>query len=1383
MPEDFGVCGRANRPCKIAHASTYPNQVGVYPSEFLPSTFTIWHAVFASNFPPALPAAGPGSILGGSIGGAIIETLGVIPTLAIIHTWQSHHYVIFARTANRFNVAYTLTEDDVENADASGVSEIDAGEYIFEVVGVTDAMIVVANKLSEQETEGLEGVPECNGQCSFESQDDREFRKLFEMDLQDESGQSLTNRFLSIVPNSLGTEYRMDNGTQKSKRGLDQAGLGDVDNPSNRDGTSRKMLVQIKEFDDDGAETTDSHKAGDVIYFTYVAIKEHYIRQRVNISWQTIDPGDTFQDCISLPLGHSITHFRFYEWNMEPEPGGGVPQKLAGWRAVESFSSDINFVAPITVNNQTVLGDFVIGGPDTGGSHSFDYLSGEIPISDLEDFRAARNTMPTYSVDLDGLASQGGSFHTNAGAEGNNTAFQNSDWFQRNQFNKYLGQVEASNHVFFNVHPKSLRKRDIDKFGIERFLAIELEKDINTGKLTFFPFMDDPEVNNPTLGANEFMDSSNTVFEPVLPVSSYGGNFEANCLSLGSFPTNPADGINTYHSFESNRINERFDEGTRVLVEKNFAVGPSGTSFGTLGPRLITIEGAGGISGSVTCLADPSREFAFAGHTNDDGFLVYNSFSNGHAEDAIRSLVFRPDLESPPFKENAAPTVDQFDSLIGFSGMIGDIPGIQPGRAVTITSAAQFDSFTYKTTGQDKLQDENSFITEEQIEEINLPEANLSPLVIPASNAYYGSLKIEYKLRETANTKDNEALLLAKLGSEIGGIVDGLIIRDKIEGSNTEFLQIDFRWLRAASFEFIGPRVEDMTVLNITLRSINIDQMNDFLNEQTSHTAAFAQSSLDDRLTDRSLFFRTDIVSMSEDEHSNLYTFFNDADGGISAASSNDFGDTWSYHYGIVEKIENIEPINPFAVTNYPGNACYLFFQFGGKIMCKKIQFRLFEQRDANLIERFSADILEPGDNEQLPIEKPSIFSRPGQILRRGVLSYVAAGDLTDEVFREITGKVPGEFEYAPLEQREIDGIEVNVRKNPMAIAPSTAFTNADLNDPFFSAYRKDNGEMRLWFMSETQNAATQSQNTPDQPPNSAPITSSDTQIQCHFSADDGQSWYDLWEFLEFGYNRLRFDSEKKTQFIDRGANADVPATLEATDPEEGGQSAPFGINVHWSRLKKHKIIPSGKKVGDLVVEDESQTLEISSPYVFYQSMTDRVFLFYIYEGCLLCKVFNDELFSDAAKARISGSSTDIAGMTTVKTVIERQTRSHFIDGSLASATLREEIHRFPNEDTEEIMAEGNIIFKYPFAVDSFVDNRSIGSQRICAYDLPTGLVRVFYKHSDSINLKSALWTGSEWWAEDFLRNPQNISELELPDNSDFIEVTGGFGGTGFDPQ
>jgi hypothetical protein len=56
--------------------------------------------------------------------------------------------------------------------------------------------------------------------------------------------------------------------------------------------------------------------------------------------------------------------------------------------------------------------------------------------------------------------------------------------------------------------------------------------------------------------------------------------------------------------------------------------------------------------------------------------------------------------------------------------------------------------------------------------------------------------------------------------------------------------------------------------------------------------------------------------------------------------------------------------------------------------------------------------------------------------------------------------------------------------------------------------------------------------------------------LQCNFSTDNGIGWYDYLEFIEFGYKRLRTDSKKHTQFIDRTSTADSSTTLlEKTDP------------------------------------------------------------------------------------------------------------------------------------------------------------------------------------------------------------------------------------------
>ena len=417
------------------------------------------------------------------------------------------------------------------------------------------------------------------------------------------------------------------------------------------------------------------------------------------------------------------------------------------------------------------------------------------------------------------------------------------------------------------------------------------------------------------------------------------------------------------------------------------------------------------------------------------------------------------------------------------------------------------------------------------------------------------------------------------------------------------------------------------------------------------------------------------------------------------------------------------------------------------------MSYDLFDSHDIGIIERFESDILEVKDPPEKSIQQASSYSQDGELLRRSVLSYVAAGDLADESFLEFVGKVPNEFKYESDEIRIIDGVETSVRKYPIARSPLSAFTNRDVRSDFYSAYIKNSGELRLWFMGQSNGFEL---------------------LQCYFSNDDGHSWFDLWEFIENNYRRVRIDSDKKTQFIDRDAYNSIPRSLEGVDPLESDQEYLYGINVHWSRLKKHKI-DSGE--GELTIDSETQ-LEIASPYVFYQSATNLVFLFYVYENCLLCKVFNDGILTTV----INEAESDDTGISSVKKVIEREVRSYFIDGSLAgNSGLHEEMHGFYNEDTNEVMASGNIIFRYPFSVNEFKSDRAVSAQRICAYTTPKGHVRVFYKHADSINLKSAVWIGHEWWAEDFLRDSSKLEPFEMPEHPRASFVLGGFGGTGFD--
>lgn len=1350
MPPLPGICGPANRPCKISHSSTYPNQVGVYPSQFLPSSFTIWHAVFASNFPPALATDAGTPPFGLPIAG-LIGVDQFIPNLGQTHNFQSHHYIIFAKTANRINVAHVITQNEIDSMGKdgrpTGIGIINVGEYVFEAVAVTDQQQVILNQLTEEE---LAGILE-----SGESESDRLFRKLFEQPLPPDS-----NRLIGVQVNKLGIEYRMDNGSDKSHSALDQSGIGDLNSASYRDGSSKYLEVDLMRTTNhvplgpndpippigslQASERTPA--VGDTIYVTYVAITKHYIRQRINISWQVFDGGSSL-DCVSIPLNFGIVNYRFYEWDMEPELGQTEVVKLAGWRAVESFNANTNFIAMARKSNGlTYLADFLIGGPTIPTIQNYQYLPAKIKISDLVAYQANPSSLPSYQVNSSEQMVDDGAFHISGGVDNQNPYnYTASDWYVRGQFEFFEGLDAANNHVFYNVHPKALRKRDIDKFGIDRQLAQEIEKDIQSGKNPLVPFMDDPNQDVSIVESLEYLSASNTLFQPVLPVSSYtNSNLEAICGSLGSFPTNPANGINTYHSFESNIITEKFDVDTRVLVERNFAVNAA-----VLGPQLITIEGRGGARGSVSCICDPSKEFAFVTHNNEDDYIVYNSFRNSHIQEALRQLEFRP--ESQPSSENI--NTNTFEKLIGPSVMAGDIPGYRPGRAIAISAYSNSSVFIYKTSNTQYVLERHPGVNISQISPLDFVQTD--KITINVGTGYYQVIEITYDLITSEQAED--ALLFLKTGESIVGFIDTLTVKNSYPDFPYTW-RINCQWMECDKIEIIGPRISELGILQVTVIGISENQTHDFLYEQNSHSISDAQLPLEERLTTRSVFFDTDVTTIAEDENSNLYTFFNDADGGISCVSSKDYGDQWHYYYGIVEKLSGIEARDPFIITNFKGNHAHLFFLFGGKIMCKKIDFNLFQFQDANLIERFESDIFVPGNNTtgSLPRESLSIYSSLGKILRRQSLSYVAAGDLSDILFLEVLGydSVNSEFDLTEtriIESSDSEASEATVRKTPFAIGSYSAFTNADINNSFFSAYKKDNGELKLWFLGICQGSV-----------------GGGKQLQCRFSNDDGQNWYDMWEFINYGYNRLRSDPNNKTQFIDQNADGSNPQVVEGTNPLESNQEALFGINVHWSRLRKHKI------EGGNAIDSESIVLEIDAPYLFLQTTSNMVFLFYIYQQCLLCKIFSDDIFSNAITEEQQAEK-----FAKVKKVIERSTRSNFIDGYLNQEELYEEIQSFYNQSTNQIMTEGNILFRYQYALTTFGESRSIPSQRICAYELPNGQVRVFYKNNQRI-LKSALWNGTEFWCEEFLQRASTLGEFELPEEVDAYKVTGGFGENAF---
>jgi len=1354
MPEFFGLCGRFTpTTCLLSWTSKYANKVGVYPNQLLPSRRTIWHATSDAGFNFSVPIVAPGETFGIPFGGGLGIFQGFGPPQSDVFVPQTHHILIFARTANRLNVPYIVTQSDFDSK-KEGIALIDVGEFIFEAIGVTDQVQTIEQKLTDEELEEIKGTGEAAS--------DKAFRKLF--------GQIPDNlsRFKGIKINKLGIEYRLDNGGPKINGATELAGIGDLRNPSYRDASSRLLKVDLDKVvtkipikpgepvPPPGSLQAEARaaKVGDTIFLTYVAVKDHYIRQSIEASWliQSISvPPEAFGSASQLK-GAS---YRFYEWNIKNDDPQGLPIKVAGWRVVESYNIGSNFIAPVgAVDTDPELGQFIFNA--SNGINMVNILdvsagtqtvggSTQSEILEFIDNRIGASKSTQYNVNLNrtflGAGAGNGSNHRYQVDQ----SFKNAFWYLNRNFRTSFTYPEAKQHVFYNVHSKALQKRDVDKFGINRFLAVGVESDIIKGKNTFFPFMDDPEVNNPTTGISKYLDSSNTRFEPIEPISTMTvANLEieagvAGAITLG--PTGSTDDIVAVFDVNSNIITERFEEDTRVLVERHFTIGERGL-------RTVAIEGAAAPRSSITCIGDPARLYSFVAHLNDDNFIVFNNFQTTWFDFGFSNLKYRPDLGSPPILSNDNPTPDQFEEFVGYDGMLGGHFGYQPGKTISISIFADLASFEFKTTSKDIVLRKIPNIDNDNIEEITF-QTDGDKVIVPIGAGYSGRTDFEY----TYSGESITALLLFKNGSRLEGVIDGLTI-----GTGTNLiLSISHHWMKGDTIELVGNGLSEVNITNITVKKIKSNKAVDILDDATSSKQSDKNAISKGELYTRSLFFETDIISMGEDNNSRVFIFMNDKNGGISCVQSNDFGFQWYFHYGIIEPIDQEEAQHPFVVNASGQNMCFLFYLFMNKILCRSINYELFQFEDAMLIERFVQDrLVIPENKDELIKEKRGLYSTKGRELRRGTVSHPAAGKLTDLKFREISGTDPDTFASISFEERIIekeDGTSriEKVRKNPIDIGPNTAFTNQDIEDIHFSAYRTDSGHMKLFFLAESK----------------AEIGGGN-QLQCHFSLDDGQNWYDYWEWIENSFNRIRADNVKHIQWIDRDASGDPPPSEDiiAASPDTD-QQAFFGINVHWSRLKRHKI---GAREGDLALDSESQVLDIESPYVFYQPSVKKVFLFYIYEGCLLCKIFSDKIFSNTQ-----------FGFSNIKTILERQTRSFFVDGDLSNDELREEIHYYTNTETNERMIEGNIIFTHQFGIDVFDQTRNISAQRVCATELTHGEVRVFYKHENSKQIRAALYTGSEWFVEDLMRNIELDDPVIVQINEATItNVCGGFSGTNF---
>ncbi len=1217
----FGLCGRSKpTPCKLAWSKKFSTKVGLYPSALLPSKRTQWFASAGSTFSFRAPIIMPGNPALPSLG--IFSSYGLGSTQFDTFNSQSHFTTIFAKTANRLNKKYILKDSDFLTYDEeSQTIEIDVGEYVFEALAVTDREDVInpdfelrvycptsviqstrddkgANVTFTIHTSGGKGnktvetsiksgslfpVGKTNVQatvrdeegsnatCSFDvivildtvdykfvddpfdsaTQEDILFRRLFELEIPAEE-----NRFREVVIDRRSLEYRLDNGRSRTVDILDNSGQGDLNSPSYRDASSKKIKIDVSQLRlaSEEGEIDRPLKHGDVLYLTYIGVVQHYLRQRVNITWAIT--------AMSLPptaqgyvVEIKVSNFKFFEWNLSkqfPDDANEKTVTVGGWRVVETFNARPQHIALV---NEKYIGDFCYG--RRSGIQNVEYMPGSTYASELDDYIYGRRPFPSYQVNFNSEF-DGANYSDNVG---NPQEYRNTKWNSRAiPNNNYKNNIE---HILFNVHPKALKKRDIDKWGIERFFAQEVEKDIQEGRITAVPFMDDVDVNNPTDSYIEYLNQSNCIFSPVLPISRYGaGNVEIDAGVGGGIligePGN-SEQVFGYMTFKSNLIAEFFDKETRILVERHFTNSQKGDG-------IVAIEGVP-TNRLVTnsCILDPSKTYTFCFHSDANDYIVFNYFRNGDVESGLNSLDFRPDLGYPDTAQNN-PSPDDYESLIGWTGMLGDVSGYYPGKKVTTTAFLAQSTFQYFTNNKELFIRRGLPFT--QISDISDVAIDNDVLSIQLPLGHYGRIEMVFNMTEDVSRSPIQVNI--KSSGSIVGVIDTVYLWSS--GVNaTNDLQVDMKWFYCDRIEIRGEAIKKIKgIPDIAVVRLSAEYDNDF----TRGNGDIRKRTDDNRITERPAFMMSDTVTIAEDEKSVLYLFFSDKDGGISCAVSRDFGHNWQYYYGIVEKMASEAVYYPFAITSFEGNRCYLFFMYLNKIFCKTIDYNKFDENDACVYEK-TENIYKINDDGITATEDASIYTSKGRDLRRHTLSYICAGNIIDESFTTI------------LEHIEVAGEDGSVHSYPtypFAKSSGTVIPYQDVDTPYFSAYRNDQGVTRLFFLG---------------------ITGAGNLLQVFISNDNCSTWYDLLEYAKNGSQRIRSDKDKRTLFIDR--QDQYPDTTEGEDPYQSNQGFEYGINVH-------------KKKGEL---EKNNVYEISSPYLFCQTSFSRVFLFYVYEGCLLCKIFS----------------------------------------------------------------------------------------------------------------------------------------------------------------
>jgi len=1306
---------------ELVWTSSSDTRVASYPPECLPSRYTIYKSIFSTAFFGMPPSSGVG--LGtGLTGGALISAVVTsIPGFSA-RTFNSYHKHIFARCEYRHNEPLILTQEMIDTG------TVEMPNYIFEIISVSPKPVTIPPyiKFLPKYTINIAGKNPFNDKVTiqFELMIDTDVtwkitnvfhyipdvpweaanidsnglltvsplywgtgELIVEVTATNEMGEYLRSVTLNIInetgapdmttewtedympskesiedwlwnrtaeekdkiepnilkrilPNQLGVYFRLDNATDKSFKSEAQTGIQTlVLGATYNDASSKKFEIDFSK------DENRTYRAGDIVYVTYCAVEEHYIRQTASVEWSVFDFG--LFGFSAFPSRVNASNYRFYEWELpgtenENDDPATTSTKVSGWRCVESVKIRPNITGILTSNvSKPTLANFLVGEYPVGIQH-FSYLPSSTPVYKileiLDEFGNEDETKLAHSSINLSRKSGREAFQPNVGfypsEEDPNpvSLWDTTNWAQQYLKFEQLDEnyIKMINHLVFNVHPEALKKRDVDKWAIPFNLATSLEKAINTGEETYFPFMDNAADNEPHLGTSQTLNSDNFEIDP----------FDGGSVSIGSVVNRSSlNSRSVSGEFSPGIINEQFKKGTKVLVERD--VGGI-KSFLYIRCR----QGAGEVF--VSAINDLSLRNAYIFSTNFDGFLIQRSINYSAVARNLGELTFQPDKGGINYAKPNVETTNEEYPVKGFCGLLGDSPGTFPGKAISFYKYSDKDAFTEYYIGKPQTELNSTKEISRALEQDSYLLMQLGELV------YTGSLKIEMLMYKqspsTIDMNDEETIkAVKKLDDEVsilflsGNSVESAIDRNPVKlvhknGKLKLIIEIpNYYWLKGDSIRIQFSSLKDfLSQINpfVEVTASIIGLKNEYAQDFT--TDDFDVTILDSRfpLWKGKDFIKTGFATSYIDESGLIYLFFGDEEQGISCVYTVDEGTTWNLQYSLVSSIEDESAQYPFCVKSSIKKELFLFFVMKGVLYVMPVDLKDLDFNNAFQ----NKETAEKNKNI-------SFFEK----LRSNPF-YVAAGN------------------------NDAENINFVQTTDRFRMGTTTIFTNVIFSTPFFSGYQTGSGELRIFF--------------PDK----------EGRVQCNYSHDNGISWNDLWICMKEGYDGI----------------------IKSTD--DFGKSTdkyPYGINPH----------PSITKTED----------QIESPYVFQSQRRNQIYLFYVYKGCLLCKMFEDPISCQLINGK---NNYDMF-------VDSLNVPSVFVDGN--AKNIEDEIGT--------IEKPNNVIMKHQYAIDQFDETREIEAQRVSAILESNGSVKVYYKTADDDAIRAAWQDGFSWEIEDMMHLPEEAEE------------------------